>query len=143
MTGLYDSLARVSRDLSTHAGKKVIILFTDGADNSSAVTVDAAVRRAKIVGAPVHSIAQGDALRFPDMLKLLHNVSSATGALSYSIKEPAEIRRVFEAVANDLKHGYLLTFRPDMSRASSWRKLEVRVTGGNYQLRAREGYFAE
>ena len=141
-TALYDSLARVAREVSHRSGKKVIVVFTDGADNASTLASDAVVKRAKTIGAPVYTIAQGQALRFPHVLKQLENVATATGGLSFAIRNPDEIRGVFEGIAGDLKHGYLLAFRPAEAKAGEWRKIEVRLTDGTARkVRAREGYY--
>ncbi|MEN6601827.1 MAG: VWA domain-containing protein [Bryobacteraceae bacterium] len=141
-TALYDSLARVSREISRRSGKKVIVVFTDGADNASTLASDAVVKRAKTIGAPVYTIAQGQALRFPHVLKQLENVATATGGLSFAIHNPDEIRAVFEGIAADLQHGYLLAFRPSEAKAGEWRKIEVQLTGvKTRRVRAREGYY--
>ncbi len=142
-TALYDSLARVSRGISNRTGKKVIVVFTDGADNASTLASDTVIKRAKTIGAPVYTIAQGQALRFPHVLKQLDNVATSTGGLSFAIHNPNEIRGVFEGISGDLKHGYLLAFRPAEAKAGVWRKIEVRLTDtGARKVRAREGYYA-
>jgi VWFA-related protein len=142
ITALYDSLARVSREISNRSGKKVIVVFTDGADNASTLSIAAVVKRAKTVGAPIYTIAQGQALRFPQVLKELENIATATGGLSFAIRNPDEIRAVFEGIAGDLKHGYLLAFRPSEAKAGQWRKIEVRLTDRKtHKVRAREGFY--
>jgi VWFA-related protein len=141
-TALYDSLARVAREISHRSGKKVIVVFTDGADNASTLSSDTVIKRAKTIGAPVYTIAQGQALRFPHVLKQLEKVATATGGLSFVIRNPDEIRGVFEGIAGDLKHGYLLAFRPAEAKAGEWRRIEVRLAGVNKnKVRAREGYY--
>ena len=141
-TALYDSLARVSREISHRSGKKVIVVFTDGADNASTLATGTVVKRAKTIGAPIYTIAQGQALRFPHVLKELETMATATGGLSFAIHNPDEIRGVFEGIAGDLKHGYLLAFRPSEAKAGEWRKIEVRLTSAKtHKVRAREGYY--
>lgn len=143
-TALYDALVQVNRDLSARSGKKVIIVFTDGDDNYSTLNADAAIRRAKSAGVPVYTIAQGSALTNPRFLNQLASISRATGGLSFSIREPREIRKVFESVANDLLHGYLFAFQPSPAEDHAWRKIEVLVRESKgYKVRAREGYYPE
>jgi VWFA-related protein len=143
-TALHDALVQVARDISDRGGKKAIVVFTDGADNMSTLTAEAATRRAKIVGAPVYAIAQGEALLHPALLKQLRGVSVATGGLPFAIRRPEEIRGVFESVAGDLKHGYLLAFRPPEVKVGEWRTIEVRLTDAKaHKVRAREGYYSE
>jgi Ca-activated chloride channel homolog len=143
-TALYDALTRVSRDLSARAGKKVIVVFTDGNDNISTLSTDSAILRAKAAGVPVYTIAQGEALLNPDFLKQLASVSKATGGVSFVIHEPNEIRGVFEKVSEDLTHGYLLVFQPPPAEGHSWRSIDVEVQGSKkYRVRAREGYYSQ
>jgi len=52
-TALFDALSQVAQDISKRPGKKTLIVFTDGDDNSSALNANAAVGRAKKVG---HSV---------------------------------------------------------------------------------------
>jgi len=143
-TALHDALVKVARDIAARGGKKAIVVFTDGADNMSTLTADNAARRAKVVGAPVYAIAQGEALLHKVLLKQLQGISSGTGGLPFAIRRPEEIRGVFENVAGDLKHGYLLAFRPPDVKPGEWRKLEVRLSDSKtYKVRAREGYYSE
>ncbi|MEN6601828.1 MAG: VWA domain-containing protein [Bryobacteraceae bacterium] len=143
-TALNDAMVTVARDIASRGGKKAIVVFTDGSDNMSTLTADTAARRANAVGAPVYAIAQGEALLHPALLKQLRSVSVATGGLSFTIRRPDEIRGVFESVAGDLKHGYLLAFRPPEVKPGEWRKIEVRLAEAkSYKVRSREGYYSE
>ncbi len=143
-TALYDALVRVNRDLAGRGGKKVIVVFTDGADNMSALTGETVIRRAKTAGVPVYTIAEGDAVEDRDLVKQLESVGKATGGASFTIRAPSEIPAVFESVAQDLMHGYLLAFQPPPGEDHGWRTLEVvlRSPRGR-KVRAREGYYPE
>ncbi|MBI5086409.1 MAG: VWA domain-containing protein [Acidobacteria bacterium] len=144
-TALYDALVRVIADMSTRQGKKVIVLFTDGDDNKSTLTVETAVKRAKAAGIPVYTVAQGMALDNRGLLHELEGISKSTGGLTFGIREAREIGSVFEHIAADLAHGYLLTFKPAAAaEQGKWRRIEVRVKGGRVdKVRARGGYYAE
>ena len=141
-TALYDALTRVSREIAERAGKKVIVVFTDGADNLSALTSETALRRAKTLGVPVYTIAQGDALESPDLLKQLANLSHATGGVAFTIHSPTEIEKVFETITEDLMHGYLLAFQPPATEDRTWRPIEVKLRSPRgHKIRARLGYY--
>jgi VWFA-related protein len=143
-TALYDALVRVAREISGRSGKKVIVVFTDGEDNKSVLTAEAAVRRAKNTGAPVYTLAQGTALHSAPLLKSLAGIAQATGGMSFTMREPSEIRGVLERVAQDLMHGYLLVFPPASVNGKGWRRIDVRLNSGkDYRVRAREGYYPE
>jgi VWFA-related protein len=140
LTALYDGLVRVNRDLAARTGKKVIVVFTDGEDNDSTLSAATAILRAKTVGIPIYTIAQGHALGHAALLKELSGISQATGGLSFRIGSAAEIGPVFDSVLQDLLHGYLLAFQPQSMEGHTWRSIEVRAPGN---VRAREGYYPE
>jgi VWFA-related protein len=142
-TALYDALTRVNRDLSGRSGKKAIVVFTDGDDNASTLTSETAIRRAKAAGVPIYTIAQGEALTHPAFLNQLTGISKATGGVSFAIREPREIRSVFERVSQDLTHGYLFAFQPAPAQDHEWHSIEVVVKSKNVKVRAREGYYPE
>jgi Ca-activated chloride channel family protein len=143
-TALYDALTRVNRDLAGRTGKKVIVVFTDGDDNWSTLTADTAIQRAKAAGVPIYTIAQGTAVTHPAFIKQLAGISKATGGVSFVIREPKEIRGVFEHVSEDLMHGYLLEFQPPPAHDRAWRGITVVVSGSkNLKVRAREGYYPD
>jgi VWFA-related protein len=143
-TALYDALIRVIRDMSALQGKKAIAVFTDGDDNTSSLGAENVIRRAKAAGIPIYTIAQGTALANPALPRLLSEISKGTGGLPFSIREPKEIQEVFDAVAKDLTHGYLLTVAPASEGKSSWRSLGVKLPNKpGYKVRSREGYYPE
>jgi Ca-activated chloride channel family protein len=143
-TALYDALTRVNRDLASRTGKKVVVVFTDGDDNASTLTADAAIQRAKAAGVPVYTVAQGAALINPEYLKQLAEVSQATGGASYAIHNHSEIRDVFEKISQEMMHTYFFAFRPEGAESHEYRPIDVLIRGGkHYKVRAREGYYPE
>lgn len=143
-TALYDALLRVNHDMAGRAGKKVILVFTDGDDNASMLTADAAILRAKGRGIPIYTIAEGEALVHPPLIGQLANISRSTGGASFLIRKLSDIGPVFQKVADDLMHGYLLAFQPSEGEARGWRKIDVVLANGKgRQVRAREGYFPD
>jgi VWFA-related protein len=143
-TALYDALVRVNRDLSGRSGKKAIVVFTDGDDNLSTLSAAIAIARAKAAGAPIYTIAQGEALRRSDFLEQLAGISNSTGGLPFVIRDPSEILKVFESVSQDLTHGYLLTFQPPSEETTGWHAIKVGLGAAKGRtVRAREGYSLE
>ena len=116
----------------------------NGADNSSVLTMQTAIERTKTAGVPIYTIAQGEAVQTPALLKQLTAVSRSTGGVAFAIHGPAEISQVFESVSQDLTHGYLLAFQPPPVEDHSWHPIEVvlRESKGR-KVRAREGYFPD
>ena len=144
-TALFDALSEAAQELSQRSGKKILILFTDGDDNSSALNANAAVARAKKAGVPLYTIAEGEATHSKDLRKLLDDLSQRTGGAAYEVKKPGEIEQVFHEISEDLRHLYMISYRPPQgANGGKWRKIDLLVNGPkDCHIRAKEGYFAE
>ena len=58
-TALFDSLAQLAPHLARVTGKKAILLFTDGEDTSSVLSMEDSVRTIKRVGIPIYTVFSG------------------------------------------------------------------------------------
>ncbi len=65
-----------------------------------------------------------------------------TGGASYEVKKLGDVDQVFQKIALDLQHLYMLTYQPAKSEEANWRKIEVSLPSSKeYHVRAKEGYF--
>ena len=141
-TALVDSLSEVALQISQRKGKKVVVVFTDGDDNSSYLDASAVVRRAKSLGIPVYSVAQGEALDSPELIKTLREMSRATGGSTYEVRRASEIEPVFASISETLRNSYMIAYTPPTAEDARWRPLRVNVKGmKDLRIHAREGYY--
>ena len=142
-TALYDALAQLARDLSKTGGKKVILLFTDGLDNRSVLTLQSATTTIRRVGVPIYTVAQGEILQNNESLKRLRALAAETNGIAFEARSAGDFRDIFVKVAQDLEHLYLLGYystNPDPQ--AEWRRISVRVPQHpDFKLRAKEGYW--
>jgi VWFA-related protein len=144
-TALFDALSEVSLEASARQGKKAIVVFTDGDDNSSALTASAAATRAKKLGIPLYAIAAGEATRSKKLREILDELSRHTGGATYQVKKPKDVDGVFADITQDLQHLYMLSYQaPSGASNGKWRKIDLVVKGvPKYSIRAKEGYYPE
>jgi Ca-activated chloride channel homolog len=143
-TALFDSIAGVARTIGPHKGKKAIVLFTDGDDNASGLTADAAIKRVLDIGVPIYAVAEGEARKSAQLRKQLRQLAERTGGLSYEANSPADIEKVFRDIQGELQHLYLLTYRPPEGDRTKWRTIRVEISGlTGYKARGKQGYFPE
>lgn len=143
MTALYDGLVRTVRDISGRAGKKAIVVFTDGNDNISLLPEETASLRAKTAGVPIYIIAKGPELH-EEKLPQLEAISRATGGMSFAPHSSNEMQSAFDKVYQDVMHGYLLAFQPPDVEGHTWRTIEVVLKSPRgRKVRARDGYYPE
>jgi Ca-activated chloride channel family protein len=142
-TALFDALSETSQEFGKKAGKKAIVVFTDGADNASVLTAQAAVRRAMKNGIPLFSIAEGEATMSPPLEKMLQDLSRSTGGETYAVRDLKDMEEVFQRISNAVRHIYLLSYQPPLEPADGkWRNIEVTIgTTKQYRIRAKEGYY--
>lgn len=140
-TALFDAVSEVAREISPRAGKKALVVFTDGQDNASLLNAKAAIQRARKAGVPVYTIAEGDALKTKDLLKELKDISEATGAAAYEARRTKDIADIFQDISGDLRHTYMLAYKPPPDTSQRWRTIQL-VVGGvkDAKIRAKEGY---
>src|SRR5260370_32894303 len=62
-TALFDALSEAAQEVAARAGKKALIVVTDGDDNASVLNASAAVTRAEKLGLPLYAIAEGETTR--------------------------------------------------------------------------------
>lgn len=143
-TALFDAISEVARDVSGRSGRKAIIVFTDGNDNSSVLSANTAVTRAKKLGIPLYTVAQGEALSSTALIRELARMADMTGALSYKAHTARDVEKIFHDISSDMRHTYLLAFRPPSAPTGKWHGIRVTLGGlKDYKVRAREGYFSE
>lgn len=142
-TALFDSLTDLTGEIARQPGKKVVVVFTDGDDNASVLTAQAAAVRATKDGVPLFSIAEGDATESEPLKKLLTNLSRSTGGETYEVRDMKDIEGIFLKISTTLQHLYLITYQPPLEpNNGKWRHIEVSITDGRkYRIRAKEGYF--
>jgi len=141
-TALFDSLAQLQRELSRIGGKKAILLFTDGDDNSSALSLEAATQGMRRIGVPVYAILHGRALTEPALLKRLENISRFTGGVPFRLPQVDNLPAVFDRIGRDLQNLYLLGYQSTNDSGAAWRTITVRLPHHpNLKLRAKDGYW--
>src|SRR5215469_3065728 len=135
-TALFDAIAQTAREIESRPGKKAIVLFTDGADNASQLMAHDATRRVYQAGVPIFAVAEGSALSDSSLLKQLKELAEKTGGICYRARNSHEVANVFGDIQAELKHVYLISYRPPQSSEAKWRSIKIAVDGmKDYRIR--------
>jgi Ca-activated chloride channel homolog len=140
-TALYDALVRSADLIQRRPGRKAIIVFTDGDDQSSRTSAEAAERRMQSSDAILYVIGQGQAGRSADLRARLQRLARASGGRSFFTNDVSELRLAFDEIVEDLASQYAIAYVPPRPPDDEWRRIEVDVRGP-YDVRARQGYRA-
>jgi VWFA-related protein len=89
------------------------------------------------------TVAFGRGGSVPALRKGLERYAEASGGRAYFAEDVRDLGRVFGEIVENLANQYMLSYTPPHpERDGRWHALEVRVRGGRYEVRAREGYRA-
>jgi len=143
-TALFDALAQTAHEIAKRKGKKVIVLFTDGGDNASALDAVAAENSVRKFGVPVYTIAEGEALESQSLIGTLRDIARKTGGTASVVRKPADVSAVFDEIAKALQHTYLLSYKAPPVSEHGWRTIQVALRqAGKFKIRAKQGYFPD
>jgi Ca-activated chloride channel homolog len=125
--------------------KKVLVVITDGNDNTSAETLENLVRkgqRSEVLIYCIGLLSEEEPREARSAKRALKALSEASGGLDYYPKDLAEVERVTPQIAHEIRNQYLLAYSPtNPALDGSFRKIEVKVKGYG-MVRTRSGYYA-
>lgn len=149
-TSIYDSVVATSADLlAGEAGRKTMILLTDGVDTTSRMKISEAINEALRAEASIYAIGIGDSSFDGVNEGVLKKLCEETGGRAYFPRGPGDLERAFAQLETDLRQQYLLAYEPDNSTADgAFRKIEVKLKNKDskeskdIRVRHRRGYYA-
>lgn len=108
-TAIYDGVMAAIKELqkAPKGASKVVILFTDGGDNSSKLKIGAVYKAAKEHNVRIYSIAYGMTEETP-----LQNLAQYTGGMMYRLYSVKEFPLAFADLYKALKNYYRIRYRP-------------------------------
>ncbi len=141
-TALYDVIARGVDLLDQQTGRKALIVFSDGEDRGSRLTLDEAEQRLQASDVTLYMIGQGRGVSAEPLKKVMRRLADPTGGRALSTDSIDKLHEAFEELLQELSHQYLLGYQStNRSRDGKWRDLKVEVDGPG-RVRARKGYRA-
>jgi VWFA-related protein len=144
-TLLYDAVYLAAHDkLASQAGRKVIVLLTDGDDQGSQKTLASAEEAAQQANAIVYAILLTDH-PFADLSTgkpAMDHLTHATGGRVIDVgNNGPKLQAAFTQLQNELRSQYLLTYTPTTPADSKFHKLDI-TCGPDRTTQSRKGYYA-
>jgi Ca-activated chloride channel family protein len=140
---LYNTLLLTLRDAAQFKGRKVVVVFSNGPDNSSVVPPEDVAELAQSAGISVYMISTQQAKLEPVSTAVFERMTAATGGKAYFAKNWRDEKRAFASIRDDLAHLYSLSYYPRANPNRGWRAISVRLVGEQlkkYHVRTRTGY---
>ena len=146
-TRLYDGVHAGLDELAKVEGRKVILLFTDGADFGSKQSSGRALERARENEVMIYGIGleteffngQSFVRSKPD--SILNRFANETGGGFFDLKKDADLSSSFTRIAQELRSQYLIGFSP-AALDGKVHKLDLRIKRPGLKSRSRRSYVA-
>jgi Ca-activated chloride channel homolog len=140
---LYNCLLLTVKDAARFTGKRVVVVFSNGPDNSSVVPPEDVAELAQSTGTAVYMISTQEARLEPVSTAVFERMTAATGGKAYFAKNWRDEKRAFASIRDDLAHLYSISYYPQPNPNRGWRAITVKLVGEHlkkYHIRTRNGY---
>jgi len=148
-TAFYDSIYySVTEKFAEVSGRKAILMFSDGEDNSSSHNMMTAIETAQAANVGVYAI------RYTEMkhgrltarnkygISVMDRVAKETGG-SHFDAEQTSADSYFRQIAEELRTSYELSYYPtNKAKDGSFRKISITPKTESVTIRSKTGYFA-
>ena len=144
-TVLFDAVYLASAEkLRGEVGRKALILITDGVDQGSRYDVRQAIEAAHRADAIIYSIQYMDRQAYGyfgvsdgDLKKM----SEETGGRLFRVDRKNSLDDIFRQIQEEMRSQYSISYAPN-TKATGFRKLEIKTARKDLKVQARKGYFA-
>ncbi|HMD10646.1 MAG TPA: VWA domain-containing protein [Candidatus Acidoferrum sp.] len=148
-TAFYDSIFySVTEKLAQENGRRAILLFSDGEDNSSSHNMMTAIETAQSENVVVYAIRYTDkehgklTARNKYGISVMDRVARETGG-AHIDAETTDAHVYFRQIAEELRTSYELGYYPtDPLKDDSFRKIVIKPKREGVKVRAKTGYFS-
>ena len=142
-TALYDALIQGVDMLGRQIGRKAIVVFSDGEDQGSHVTLEDVQRRLETSDVTLYMIGEGRGVTVERLRKIMDQLATPTGGRAFTTASVDELHRAFDELLDELSHQYLLGYQPTNGASDdTWREIRIEIDGRPGTIRARQGYRA-
>lgn len=149
MTALYDALGVYLSSTADQDGQKVLIMYTDGGDTRSALTMSEILDLLRasdvtvyVVGYLEHQSSSGRMTQRAELTRF----AAMTGGLALFPTSLKEVDKMYEKIEREISSRYNLGYTSSDERTDgAWRSVEIRLKRTDLKgvkLRTRDGYFA-
>jgi Ca-activated chloride channel homolog len=147
-TALYDAIYFACKeklqDQPPEKFRRAMVILSDGDDNQSRYTRDQALEMAQKADVVIYTISTNISGQELDGDKVLRYFAQETGGQVFFPFKVSDLNQSFENIANELRHQYIVVYRPEPLKADGqYHTLDIRVKGRkDLVVRARHGYYA-
>jgi Ca-activated chloride channel family protein len=148
-TAFYDSIFySVNEKLAGQSGRRALLIFSDGEDNSSSHDMMTAIEAAQAADVQVYTIRYTEkehgklTARNQYGIRVMDRIAKETGGQAVDA-ESTNPKTYFQQIAEELHNSYELAYYPANSAPDdTFRKIVIRTRQPGLKVRSKTGYFA-
>ena len=130
-----------------HKDKRVLVVVTDGNDNSSVISLENLVKASQQSETLIYGVGllgEEERREAARATRALKSLGEATGGAVFFPKDLAEVDKIAHQVARDIRNQYTVEYTPSNSAMDgTYRQIKLTVKApGNPTVRTRSGYYA-
>jgi Ca-activated chloride channel family protein len=148
-THLYDALVESFEKLERVPDRKALLVFSDGEDQGSRISMEGALEAARQSDVSVYSVGilgwSAEGGRHTNQ-RLLEQISRLTGGGAFFPGNEKEMQKAFDRIRAELHHQYRMGYVPagGGEGPGQWREIQVELTRRKgLVVRCRRGYYSD
>ena len=144
MTALYDAIGTYLDGVDQQDGRRILVMYTDGADSRSVLKLNDTLTLLKASPVTVYAIGLVDntGSARQQLQMTLMQLTEATGGQAFFPSGMKEVEGAYDQVLAQIKGQYHLGYLPANGATNgAWRQVEIKVKRPETRVRARKGYF--
>lgn len=143
-TALYDALGTYLDGADSQDGRKVMVMYTDGGDTRSALSLGDTIDLLKASNVTVYAIGlvENAGSARAQLQMTLRQIAETTGGQAFFPTAMKDVESAYDKVLAEIKGQYHLGYQStNTATDGAWRKVEIKVKRADARVRARKGYF--
>jgi Ca-activated chloride channel family protein len=149
-TAFYDSIYySIAEKLQNEPGRKALLIFSDGEDNSSSHDMMTTLETAQSANVLLYTIRYTETMKNGELtarnkygIKVMDRLAKDSGGAHIDAKE-MDPKEYFQRIAEELRTSYTLGYYPsNPMKDESFRRIVVRAKEDGIRIRTKSGYFA-
>jgi len=161
-TSIYDAIYLACKEkLAQEAGRKAIILISDGEDTTSKVKLNEALISAHQSDAVIYAISnsvsgffsygpygggrrgRGRVYGGGGDIGTLKKFSEETGGTTFVVNNQNSFQKIFDQISEELRSQYSLGYlSTNTAKDGKYHQIKILARGSGYTVKARKGYYA-
>lgn len=141
-TALYDSIVMALYQFRALAGKKALVILTDGKDNRSSTEYETLRRYVRTAGVPLFFIGLDVSFLDVGLRSRMKELAADTGGDVFFIGNAKDLSGVYGKIETELRAQYFMSYLTESKRPEDeFRAVEVRLKSPGLKAKTIRGYF--